>query len=130
MRTRVLRKCTDLCRVSYKYPWDQMAALRRDMHVVRNWVLDFQNSLQRHPIISVMHFSGANTFIDDKAKYITWIVFRKFLGSSGSSKGYAPTNMTYKVTPQDHTSAIWIYWSRILVKYIVLLFWMHESRVK
>ncbi|KAM1264696.1 hypothetical protein ACFX15_033996 [Malus domestica] len=31
----------------------------------------------------------------------------KFLGSPGSSNGYAPTNMTYKVTPQDHTSAIW-----------------------
>lgn len=37
----------------------------------------------------------------------TCIVFRKFLGSSGSSKGYAPTSMTYKVTPQDHTSAIY-----------------------
>eukprot|EP01018_Ginkgo_biloba_P004107 Gb_32494 [translate_table: standard] len=34
------------------------------------------------------------------------MVFRKFLGSSGSSNGYAPTNITYRVTPHDHTSAI------------------------
>lgn len=65
--SHVLRKCTDLCRVSYKYPWDQMAALRRDMNIVGNWVLDFQNALQRHPIILVKHFSGANTITDDKA---------------------------------------------------------------
>jgi hypothetical protein len=37
---------------------------------------------------------------------LTVIVFLKFLGSSGSSKGYAPTSMTYNVTPHDHTSAI------------------------
>jgi hypothetical protein len=30
---------------------------------------------------------------------------RKFFGSSGSSKGYAPTSITYSVTPQDQTSA-------------------------
>lgn len=37
---------------------------------------------------------------------LTLIVFLKFLGSSGSSKGYEPTNITYNVTPQDQTSAI------------------------
>jgi hypothetical protein len=38
---------------------------------------------------------------------ITLIVFRKFLGSSGSSNGYDPTSITYSVTPQDQTSATW-----------------------
>ena len=32
-----------------------------------------------------------------------------FPGSFASSKGYAPTSITYKVTPQDHTSAICIH---------------------
>lgn len=43
----------------------------------------------------------------------TCIVFLKFFGSSGSSNGYAPTNITYRVTPQDHTSAIY-YIQRII----------------
>lgn len=38
---------------------------------------------------------------------LTLIVFRKFLGSSGSSNGYDPTSITYSVTPQDQTSATW-----------------------
>lgn len=38
---------------------------------------------------------------------LTWIVFLKFFGSSWSSKGYAPTSITYSVTPHDHTSAIY-----------------------
>lgn len=36
----------------------------------------------------------------------TWMVLRKLRGSAGSSKGYAPTSITYRVTPHDHTSAI------------------------
>ena len=39
---------------------------------------------------------------------ITLIVLRKFLGSSGSSNGYDPTSITYRVTPQDQTSATWM----------------------
>ena len=31
-----------------------------------------------------------------------------FPGSSASSKGYAPTSITYNVTPHDHTSAIYM----------------------
>jgi hypothetical protein len=34
------------------------------------------------------------------------MVFLKLRGSLGSSKGYAPTSMTYSVTPVDQTSAI------------------------
>ena len=41
-----------------------------------------------------------------KAPKHTWMVLRKLRGSAGSSKGYAPTSMTYNVTPQLHTSAI------------------------
>lgn len=41
---------------------------------------------------------------EDVGTILTPIVFLKFLGSSGSSKGYAPTSITYKVTPQDQTS--------------------------
>lgn len=41
-----------------------------------------------------------------KLQVHTCIIFLKSLGSWGSSKGYPPTNITYKVTPHDHTSAI------------------------
>lgn len=39
---------------------------------------------------------------------LTSRVFLKSFGLVGSSKGYAPTSITYKVTPQDQTSAIYI----------------------
>lgn len=38
---------------------------------------------------------------------LTPIIFLMFKGSLGSSKGYAPTNITYKATPEDQTSAIY-----------------------
>lgn len=40
---------------------------------------------------------------------LTWIIFCSFLLSclsSGLSKGYAPTSITYSMTPHDHMSAI------------------------
>lgn len=39
----------------------------------------------------------------------TWIIFCSFwlsVLSSGRSNGYAPTSMTYSITPHDHTSAV------------------------
>lgn len=41
--------------------------------------------------------------------HLTWIIFCSFwlsCLSSGRSKGYAPTNITYNMTPQLHTSAV------------------------
>lgn len=43
-------------------------------------------------------------YVEIKGKF-TLMVFLKFFGSSWSSNGYAPTSITYRVTPQDHTSA-------------------------
>ena len=43
------------------------------------------------------------------AMQITWIIFCSFwlsCLSSGRSKGYAPTSITYTMTPHDHMSAI------------------------
>lgn len=41
----------------------------------------------------------------------TWIIFCSFwlsCLSSGRSKGYAPTSITYSITPHDQMSAIWV----------------------
>ncbi len=52
-----------------------------------------------------MHTMASNGRPNPPTKQRTWMVFRKLRGSAGSSKGYAPTSMTYSVTPQLHTSA-------------------------
>ena len=85
--------------------WSLSAAVGRQ--------LDKQHS--NHPITltSQLHMSHPGTHLNsiparcrEPTKGLTRMVFLKLLGSAGSSKGYAPTSMTYRVTPHDHTSAI------------------------
>lgn len=82
-----------------------MSTLWRNVNIVWNWILNTQYTLQHE----VARSGEIMQCPDEKESrtIITCIVFRKFLGSSGSSKGYAPTSITYRVTPQDHTSAIY-----------------------
>ena len=67
----------------------------------------FATSTWNIPAKSSLHFSDNATF--DGKPYspfnILFTVFLKFFGSFLSSNGYLPHNMTYNVTPHDHTSA-------------------------
>ena len=90
-----------------KYMCKKLSTVLRYTNIIRNLVLNFHYSLRRtwknkHTLTEV-HNQKHGT----KEFNITSMVFLKFFGSSWSSKGYAPTSITYSVTPHDHTSAIW-----------------------
>lgn len=98
-----------LCRVKNKDSWYNFTTFRRYLNKVWNGILDTENPLQG----TNQNQSGSHNQrrIKKTCKQLniwsTWIVFRKSFGLSGSSKGYDPTSITYKVTPHDHTSATW-----------------------
>lgn len=87
-----------------------MFALLGDSNVVGDGVMDAEYSLfskNNQMIMALLMGVEPTEFIQTFVIKLTLIVFLKFLGSSGSSNGYAPTSITYSVTPHDQTSAIY-----------------------
>lgn len=114
-----IRVCSGCLRMEHYLSWigneytrEKMPAFCRNAYIVRDCVLNAHNSLRRRWRRCQEHLLNKVEIYHEKEEAFSYgkltpMVLRKFLGSSGSSNGYAPTSITYKVTPHDQTSAIY-----------------------
>ena len=104
----IYKKWNHLWWISNKYAWKELPAIGRYSHIIRYWVLSTHYSLLKEKYQEsdqVMTDHDKIVILDTLINYqvqtffLTAMLFRTFLGSSGSIKVKAPTNITYNVKP-------------------------------